>query len=208
MDFIKHTDQQLKRNAFQILALATIPMENWFPVFSNPMIQLPGLRCKAFCIWFPTMIDVLAEEGKIIKELYNEIAKRNLVIGKIHGFTFSLIDLFKKVLANFSKEEQLFLYNRRLQNAHGFLSMYFRIVQVGWFDSSQNKVIVEKFLPDDYEKMLLHLNQDMHNQSQLLLNKFVTKDNNNDGYNLMKFYADNLQSPKLEELGKTIGVVN
>lgn len=208
MDFSQHTDQQLKKDVFQILALATIPMENWFPVFSNPVIQLPGLRCKTFCIWFPTMIDVLAEENGIIKKLYDEIAKRHIVVGKTQSFTFSLIDLFKKVLAHFSKEEQLFLYNRRLQNAHGFLSMYFRTVQVKWFDPMQNKVIVEKFSPDDYEKMLLHLNQDMHNQSQLLLNKFVTKNNNSDGYNLMKFYADNLQSPKLEELGKTIGVVN
>lgn len=29
----------------------------------------------------------------------------------------------------------------------------------------QNQVMAEKFTPDDYEKMLLHLNQDMHNQS-------------------------------------------
>lgn len=201
--FPKRSNLQLKKDAFQILAIATIPIENWFAVFfdkkDRAMSNRPGLRCKAFYIWFSTMIDFLNEKNTYVDWLYNEIRIKKIKISKIEKYTFGLIDFFKSILSLYSRKEQLFLYDRRLQNAHGFLSIYFDGRSLRWFDQKHNRVEKRFFKPNYYRKILVPLYKDMQNQSEMLLERFV---NSTEGKNLKKFYKNKLESPKLSNLGK------
>ncbi|MBU1146556.1 hypothetical protein KKD80_03360 [Patescibacteria group bacterium] len=202
--FLNRSDQRLKRDAFQILAIATIPMENWFAVFfdkkDRAMMNRPGLRRKTFYIWFPTMIDFLKDKSeKRIKDLYDEIHKRKIKISKIEKYTFDLIDFFKKILSLYSEQEQLFLYDRRLQNVHGFLDIYFDGWNLRWFDIKHNKIDSKFFKPNDYKKIIVPLYKDMQNKSERLLERFVKSA---EGEGLKKFYENKLKSPKLRKLIK------
>ena len=48
-------DARLFMGAIGRLVMGLQPLTQWAPVFSNPdLMDRPGLRSKAFTIWFPT----------------------------------------------------------------------------------------------------------------------------------------------------------
>lgn len=118
------------------VAMGVQPTTQWAPVFANPhLMGLPGLRCKAFTVWFSTMLDFVGQAAPQLQQLVHEATTRDLDLHGLDELGRQLEESMVDVLRLFTREEQLFLVDRRHQNVHGLVSQFFRnSVGVKWFN--------------------------------------------------------------------------
>ena len=173
-DLINWSDGRLKCQFFERLAYGVLPFEQWMPVFSNAaFIDWPGLRCKAFAVWFPTTIDYLrgAQERAT---LAGESTRRGIDLGKVSRLTDALGGCFSDCLALYSRDEQLFLRDRRLQNVHGRLHIYLWEVQkVHFFDASTGSIERCEIPAADYRAIMSAFYSNMQSSTLNLLDRLL-----------------------------------
>jgi len=102
------SDQRLKSECLGRLAFGILPTEQWACVFSNPkLMTLPELRCKAFSVWLPTLIDYIGEGWPEIQQFRAEAISRGLDCGDIFELGAQLAHHTISVLSLLSRDEQL-----------------------------------------------------------------------------------------------------
>jgi hypothetical protein len=178
LDLEGYEDQRIMMETFGRLAMGVQTFSQWAPVFANPeLFHLPGLRCKAFTVWFPTMIDFVGEAVPQIWQLGEEAHQRGL---DDHG----LLDLARTVerytrdlLSLFTKEEQLYLYDRRLQNAHGLVSQFYRpMLGVRWFNAEDGIVYRQKIIDEEYLSIMKLFYPTMQQSTLALVDRCIGSD--------------------------------
>jgi len=183
-----------------------LPFEQWLPVFANnAFIDWPGLRSKAFTVWFPTMIDF--EKGVNERQaLRREAKKRNVDCRKIFRLADELTEQFKKVLSLFSRDEQFFIRDRRHQNLHGRLHIYIWDNQnIDWFDKTTGSIKKCSITADEYRKIMALFYSDMQKNTLALLNRLL---NSNEFKELLELYENKLVfQTKLAPLANELGII-
>ena len=154
-------------------------------------------------VWFPTMIDYLRpspEVSQSISELSNDLECKDAI-----SLCRKLEEHYKKFLSNFSREEQLFINDRRLQNVHGVLNI-FRLekIHVKHYCKEDNAVVVEHIESNKYHEIMRIFYPSMHEKEMELRNRLVSS-------NIFKefgiFYIDNLKiDPHVINLATNLGV--
>ncbi len=169
--------ENLKTQKFQLLTYlgqGILPFEQWSGVFSNPQLDsMPGLICKGYTVWFPTMIDYLNRPNDIDQAM-NDLAGEKGADEAI-SLCLKLEKYYKEILSLFSREEQLFIIDRRLQNVHGVLSMFrSKKIKTRFYDSIKEKVIAEHIDRKDYRDIMNVFYPQMHKCEMNLRNRLVT----------------------------------
>jgi len=156
------SDRRLKYESLTRLAQGVLPYNQWACVFANPELAAwPNLQNKAFCVWFPTMIDYVRRVADLGK-LHREAIKRALDCNDLFDLMGALHSRYRAILALYSREEQIFLVDRRNQNVHGSLSSINIYGQrVKWFDACMDTIRSEKLSPDDYSAVTTPLHRRM-----------------------------------------------
>lgn len=171
-------DQRLLMESLGRLAMGVQPLSQWAPVFSNPkLMHLPGLRCKAFTVWFPTMLEFVGQGVGELAQLRNEVEERDLD----HEGLFDVADEAERgirgVLSLYTKEAQLFINDRRLQNVHGIVSQFFRpTVGVKWYDADDRVVYRDRMPDDQYHEIMRAFYADIQGSTLALLERCVTRE--------------------------------
>jgi len=186
------------------LAQGILPFEQWSCVFANPDVDSkPGLICKAFAVWFPTMLDYLRRPEEVdatIRELSGDReADEAVQLSRTLGI------FFKRLLTPFSREEQIFINDRRLQNVHGILST-FRLdrIHTKHYSADADEVLVEHMDADKYHEIMRNYYPQMQVHEMALRNKLVTTDLFRE-FGL--FYMNNLKTePHLVGIATRLGV--
>jgi hypothetical protein len=183
--------------------LMTLPMRQWlcyivpqdYCFASNAGLSFPpdNLKYRTFSIWFCTIIDALEKENHIYETLNElEIEKYQIDITKTH--MTNVLEKFKAVASNFTKREQLFLRDRRLQNVHGYLSCYFKKnIAVKWFDAPRGKVIRETITADEYNSIMQEFYPEMASNEDKLIKKFLLSEG---GKDLVAYWSSTLRDTK------------
>jgi len=200
-------EKDAKKNRFRALAYLAqgiLPFEQWSSVFSNPELHdRPGLVCKSFVVWFPTMVDYLMPSQEVSQSI-SELSKDS-ECEEVISLCCKLEEHYRNFLSNFSREEQIFINDRRLQNVHGVLSM-FRLdkIHVKHYCKEDDEVVVEHIDSDKYHEMMKIFYPSMQEKEMELRNRLVTS-------NIFKqfgiFYLDNLKiDPHIINLATKLGV--
>lgn len=200
------SDRRFKCEAFSLLAFGVLPFEQWGSVFSNPsFLHWPGLCCKAFTVWFPTMIDYLKTKTQL--EAYNtEISHRQINCSKLFNLIDELNEKYSRILSLYSRDEQLFIRDRRLQNVHGKLSQYSRNeISADCFEPETNTVQKSALSADEHRQIMAKFYPAMQKNELELLKRFLQSPFFSD---LDKLYSSRLRvneflMPLAEELGIT-----
>lgn len=187
------------------LAQGILPFEQWSCVFANPELSSrSGLICKAFAVWFPTMLDFLRRpadvENAIGKLAESAEAQETLRLSE------ELAAYYKGLLSLYSREEQIFINDRRLQNVHGVLSI-FRLdrIHVKHYSKDSDEVVVEHIGADEYHKIMKVYYPSMHSAELSLRNRLVTTDQFGE---FGTFYTSKLKTePHLIQIAMRLGVV-
>ncbi len=207
-DLTNWSDGRLKCQIFERLAFGVLPFEQWMIVFANAeFIDRPGLRCKAFTVWFPTMIDYVRgtqERATLAKES----ERRGIDFGKVFCLTDALGGCYSDCLALYSRDEQLYLRDRRLQNVHGRLHIYLWDEQKAhFFDASTGSIEKCEILAADYRAIMSDFYSDMQANTLNLLDRLLGSESFDQ---LLSLYRTELDVetkllPLAEELGITGG---
>src|SRR5688572_14468640 len=127
------SDQKLIRAAIMSLAFGALPIEDWGHTFASTADEGPEtteeLRNLAFIVWLPTATDFLLTAGTRTV-LRAQAEKRGLACGDIFALANDLAEHFHSVLALLTREEQIFIRDRRWQSIYGnsyFLPMAERV---------------------------------------------------------------------------------
>lgn len=203
----KLTDKEVYLHAIVRLGLGSNPIENWGRLFDPAFggaVQDQVLANRSFSIRFPTSLDFISARSAM-KAIQDEAKRRGLAVDQIATLYFTLADLFEDVASTLSREEQIFLRDRRLQNVHGSLEYFLSDTpSVKWFDPSQRAVVVEKIPEEDlHYKVLKPFNLD-HGRSQFEIRTRVVA--SVQWRKVRKFWKGNLTLPHLRELTITLGV--
>lgn len=201
--------EEEKKNRIKVLAYLAqgiLPFEQWSCVFSNPKYgnEELGLICKAFSVWFPTMIDYISGRGKVqsVIEALESDEDCNVMISQCN----KLEEYYKKILSTYSREEQVFLINRRNQNVHGELSQ-FRIedIDIKHFSVATQKIIKERISAEDYQIIVNPFYSNLTKSEIELRNRLVT---NNELYvEFAKYYERELIiDPYIIEMANDLGI--
>lgn len=176
LDIASMNDKRLVMEALGRVAMGVQPLSQWSPVFSNPeLMHLPGLRSKAFTVWFPTMLDFLGQTVPEIAQLRHEVERRGLAAGNLFEIADEIETRIRAVLSLFTKEEQLYLNDRRLQNVHGIVSQFYRpVVGVRWYSSDDGIVYREKIADHEYHDIMRAFYSQMQQNTLALLDRCVT----------------------------------
>lgn len=147
----KLTNMELKREALQRLGQGVLPFEQWANVFANPKLaEFQNLKCKAFSVWFTTPIDYI-KDYQIVQDLVAEAAARKVALLSVPDLASELNHHFAATLSLFSRDEQIFMRDRRLQCVHGVLNQYSReLIGIDWFDNTSRLVVRTTFTADEY----------------------------------------------------------
>ena len=206
--YVDWSDGRLKCQIFERLAYGVLPFEQWMPVFYNSkLVDWPGLRCKAFTVWFPTTIDYLRGVQKR-KDFEQEAQSRAIDLLKLPHLAGALETCFSDCLALYSRDEQIFLRDRRLQNVHGMLHLYVMEKQkIPFFDASTRSIAHSEVLAADYRAIMKAFGPDIHAKTLRLLNRLSASEQ---FAKLLNLYLNELDFatklwPLAEELGVTGG---
>lgn len=171
------SDGRLKVRAVEMLANGIIPLENWTQVFANPNLnEFPNLQNKAFCVWFPTMIDYLQghQEFNMIKK---ELVHRNINCEVVFELRDKMEDSFREVLALYTVEEQVFIRDRRLQQVHGRLQLYnHETYRIQVFDQDNNQIKKLTYSAQEYRDIMGKFYANMSLSLTGLRNRFISSD--------------------------------
>lgn len=199
------SDGRLKCQVFERLANGVLPFEQWLPVFANQTFsEWPGLRCKAFTVWFPTMIDYQkgATERQVLCE---EVKSRGIDCLKVFDLAEELQKRYSAVLRLYTRDEQLFLRDRRLQNVHGVLHIYTRDKQrVDWFDGVGNSVKKCIITAAEYRRIMAKFYSEMQKSTLVLLDRLLSSSEFSD---LLHLYQNKLTfQTSLVPLAQKLGI--
>jgi hypothetical protein len=199
------TDGRVKCYAFQLLVFGVLPFEQWVSVFANSAFQAwPGLRCKAFAVWFPTMIDYLRNRTKR-DSAKDELVRRKFDCLQLFDLADALDCSFEEVLKLYSRDDQIFVRDRRLQNVHGHLHIYSRDDhEVFWFDGQTRVTQKTKISADEYREILKKYYREMQKSELLLLDRLTQSSAYTELYGL---YCSRLRIPEyLIPLSREFGI--
>jgi hypothetical protein len=198
------SDKRLKCELLSRVTQGALPYGQWGCVFANPeLAPWPNLQRKAFCVWLPTLLDYVRREGDLHK-LCREVERRELDCGPLSQLGFDLLDCCKAVLGLYTREEQIFLTDRRLQNVHGYLSSYdIHDQTVRSYDSRRQVVQVEKLSPDEYRAIMNQFYPQMVTNESMLLERLVHSE---EGRRFHELYQAKLTAQELAKLAKGLEV--
>lgn len=200
----KATDDDLKCRSLELLAFGILPYQNWSSSFANPRQNgFPGLQARAFCVWFPTMIDFI--KGKTeVEAIKTETENRNIDCEPVLQLWFELYECFLNVLLLYSVEEQLFIRDRRLQNVHGKLALNtFEEHNIELFDSASKSIQKKTFTPEEYRKINTVFYFNLSEVSSELIQRLLDSE---EFINLTNLYVNKLKMethfyPMIKKLG-------
>lgn len=174
IDVPNASDDDLKCRGAELLAYGILPIEQWANVFANPNFsEYPGLRAKAFSVWFTTMIDYIQgeDEARVVQK---ELSKRGVETAELFDLYGQLVDAFRSLLSIFSSEEQIFLRDRRLQNVHGRLQLNtYEEHDIPIYDASLSKIRRIQFTAAEYREMMQSFYSQLAEKSEGLLNRAI-----------------------------------
>lgn len=202
-DYAGFTDYQLKQRAIWNLALGVVPFEQWGGIFAHEDPPgYSGLRNKAFTVWFPTMTDYIRATADQ-RQIGAELTRRGIVVDPVPELADTLDRHFRRVLGLYTRGDQAFLGDRRLQNVHGALAIYTRDpVRFHWYDPTTDEVRAEKVGQSDYRGLLLPYYKTMTEAELALLERLLAS---NEGQALASFFLSHLTGGHLGQLASGIG---
>lgn len=185
------------------LGQGILPFGQWSCVFSNPELQeKTGLICKSFTVWFPTMLDFI----KVPQELQTIIDKdHDEKVEEVKSLILRLQEFYRYFLSLYSREEQIFIIDRRLQNVHGILSI-FRLdkIHTKFFDADSGEIQIQHIDADEYHKIMRSFYPELQHNEMMLRNRLVTAERFAE---FGEFYTSKLTfEPHLINLAKRLGV--
>jgi hypothetical protein len=174
IDAPRASEADLKARAVELLAHGVVPFEQWANVFANPnFASWPGLKAKAFSVWFPTMVDFLEGRGELTA-IEAELSVRRIDIEPVPDLCRQLGDAFKRVLTLFSSEEQAFLRDRRLQNVHGRLQLStYEVHDFVIFNSGTQELDRLRLTPAEYRAIMVKFYPDIQRISTSLIERLI-----------------------------------
>ncbi len=205
MTFGEWSDGKLKAHAMGLLLTGVLPFEQWANVFANPELEnWPGLRAKAFAVWFPTMIDFLKSRDDL-RILEEELSSRDIDCGEIFDRATRLAECFSEILKLYSQEEQIFIRDRRLQNVHGRLHIYIREEhEIQIFDVETGLLQKTRLSDDEYRAIMLRYYPKLAAVSAELINRLLKSRAFAELTNLYKSQLE--MAPQLMPLAKRLGI--
>ncbi len=176
LDVVGMDDRRLLMESVGRLLMGVQPLTQWAPVFSNPsLMHLPGLRCKAFTVWFPTLIDFLGQGSAELAQLRAEVGLRRLTSDRLFEIADEFEQQARSLVSLFTRDDQIFLNDRRLQNVHGVVSQFFRpTVGIRWYSAQDYVVYRQKMADDDYHEVMRSFYDDMEGSTLALLDRCIT----------------------------------
>lgn len=199
------SDKRLKYESFIRFAHGVLPYSQWGCVFANPELAAwPNLQNKTFCVWFPTMIDYLGRVADLSK-LRREAMRRDIDCGELFHVMDALSSQYRALLALYSREEQIFLADRRNQNVHGHLSSINIYGQrIKWFDASMDTIRREKLSPDEYRAATTPLGRRMIAAERELRLRMIGSE---EGVGLHQLYEERANPQSLCIIGQRLGIL-
>lgn len=198
------SDRHLKYQIYRRLCHGVVPFENWASVFAERELERwRAIQAKVFCVWFPTMLDYLAHEGDFGR-LRAEAHRRSLDCDEVLDLADVLSSCYKRILELYSRNEQVFLCDRRVQLVHG--NVYFgegRSQGVRWYDASNGRMVTEKLSPDQYRETLACLGPDVLSRGVEMLDRFQCSVEFKD---LLALFVSRLEVRRRYKLGMRLGV--
>lgn len=205
-DLSKVNDRDLVVHAIARLSFGALPIENWGCFFAPGAMVYPNdevLANRAFSIWFPTIYDYI--EGRAeFERVVAECRARRLDVAELERLANELDQRLRSVAGLLSREEQIFLRDRRLQNVHGSLE-YFVAERptVKWYDSASARMVVEQIDEAELHYVVLKpFNADVRT-SQATLRKRVTS--SIEWQNLYALWRVSLHRERLTQVIKAHG---
>lgn len=178
LDPKKATHEQLLSRGVALLLQGVVPYTNWSSVFANPMLaEWPGLQAKAFHVWFPTMLDYLTGRDESIV-IMKELDSRKVPYENVFELSERLERCFINVLAMYSVEEQVFVWDRRLQNVHGKLQTdVYETHSVRVYDGRlQNR----ELSAEEYRKLLIPFYKNLSGHSKEFITRYMRSESFSD----------------------------
>lgn len=174
IDARRASEPELKARAVELLAHGVLPFEQWAHVFANPdLSRWPGLKAKAFSVWFPTMVDFLEGSGER-GAIEAELIARGVNIEPVPELSRLLSDAFRSVLNLYSTDEQAFLRDRRLQNVHGRLQLStYEVHDFAVFDPQTQDMARLRLTSAEYRALMFRFYPDMQNISASLIERLI-----------------------------------
>lgn len=174
MNFGDWTDAKLKMYAMGLLMTGVLPFEQWANVFANPEYRnRPGLRAKAFSVWFPTMVDFLKSRHDLDR-LEKELTGRGIDCGEIFDRADRLAKCFSDILSLYSRDEQIFIRDRRLQNVHGRQHTFIREAhKIQIFDTGKGTLNRIRLSDDEYRMITSHFYRQLGVVSAELIDRLM-----------------------------------
>lgn len=164
-------NEHLLSRGVALLLQGVVPYTNWSSVFANPKLsEWPALQAKAFHVWFPTMLDYLSGRDES-RAVMKELDSRKVPYEDVFYLSERLEQCFKNTLSMYSMDEQVFVWDRRLQNVHGKL-------QTDVYETHNVRVYNTKLLnrelsAEEYRKILIPFYRDLTRHSKEFIARFL-----------------------------------
>jgi len=201
------SDAELKVHALTSLGFGALPIENWACFFEPSIAVHPGdiaLANRAFSIWVPTMTDFIGAEAHMAA-VKADAQRRSLKCGQVFTLAEELGRRMRSVLRLLTREDQIFLRDRRLQNVHGSLEYFLaETPSVKWYDPATDTVVVEQIPEAELHYKLLHPYNKQIGQSQATLRERVV--GSGEWASLFDLYRTSLTRQHLERIMEGLGV--
>lgn len=200
------TAEELKARAVELLGYGVLPFEQWAHVFANPKLdEWPGLKAKAFSVWFPTMIDFLQGSDEV-SAIASELMKRQVETESLFELIERLKSSYQKVLSLYSSDEQLFIRDRRLQNVHGRLQIYMLDEHEVTIYDGKSGLIKRSLDAKNYRELMQNYYSDLSGNSARLIERLVKS---TEFKELSELYFSKLKfqdhfAPLIEKLGVSV----
>jgi hypothetical protein len=206
-DLSKLSDAELKVHAVTRLGLGALPIENWACFFEPSICAYrndPALANRAFSIWVPTMIDFIEAEPQMAT-VEAEASRRAVDCADVFDLGRTLGLCMRGVLRLLTREEQVFIRDRRLQNVHGNLDYFLEeLPTIKWYDALKDAVVRERITESDLHfKLLRPFNEDIAASQATLRLRVVASDA---WRKLFQLHRSSLNRADLEELVGRLGI--
>ena len=171
LDPKKAKNEQLLSRGVALLLQGVVPYTNWSSVFANPKLsEWPALQAKAFHVWFPTMLDYLSGRDES-RAVMKELDSRKVPYDNVFDLSERLEQCFKNVLSMYSVEEQVFVWDRRLQNVHGKLQTdVYETHSVRVYDGRLQN---QELSAEVYRKLLIPFYKDLSSHSKEFIARYL-----------------------------------
>lgn len=167
----KAPNEQLLSRGVALLLQGVVPYTNWACVFANPKLSdWPALQAKAFHIWFPTMIDYLSGRDES-RAVMKELDSRKIPYENVFELSERLEQCFRNVLSMYSVKEQVFVWDRRLQNVHGKLQT--DVYEKHSLRVYDTKLTTCELSAEEYRDLILPFYRDLAGHSKEFIARFT-----------------------------------